>query len=153
MSLEELYQDTILDHSRAPRNQGALSTATHHATGNNPICGDRVTIYIQSDGDKAKKVQFVGEGCAISKASASLMSEHFDGRSAKETREMFSIFQKMVTGKEISDSDKKLLGKLTVFSGVGEFPARVKCATLAWHTFFEALESTDKAQPATNTKK
>ena len=140
MSLQELYQDTILDHSRSPRNAGPLSTATHQATGNNPICGDRVTVFLKSDGKKIEKVQFVAEGCAISKASASLMSEQTAGHSSADAKKVFDIFHEMVTGKEISPAEKKSLGKLTVFSGVGEFPARVKCATLAWHTFFEALD-------------
>ena len=139
MSLQELYQDTIIDHARAPRNVGVLAAATHEAAGYNPICGDRVTVYLKFDGKKIQEVQFVGEGCAISTASASLMTECIRELSPERVREVFSIFQKMVTGTDVTEKEKESLGKLAVFSGVGEFPGRVKCATLAWHTFFEAL--------------
>jgi nitrogen fixation NifU-like protein len=143
MSLEELYQETIIDHSRTPRNLGALSDATHQATGNNPICGDRVTVYLKMTGDTIQQAQFTGEGCAISKASASLMTDTIRGLSTEQTEKLSTIFQKMVTGKSVTDAEKELLGKLTVFSGVGEFPARVKCATMVWHTFFEALNGAE----------
>ncbi len=135
-----LYQEVILDHSRRPRNFCVLKGTGHQAEGNNPLCGDRLTVYIQLENDAIKDICFQGTGCAISKASASLMTESVKGKSLKEVVELFSHFHQMLTGGPDAPCDKKKLGKLTVLAGVREFPARVKCATLAWHTLNAGLE-------------
>jgi nitrogen fixation NifU-like protein len=143
--LRELYQEVILDHNRRPRNFGALPSANHQAEGYNPLCGDKVTVYLDlqddRDGPRIRDVAFQGAGCAISTASASLMTEALKGKTAEEARELFQGFQGLVTRGEDSED----LGKLAVFSGVREFPMRVKCATLAWHTLLAALD--EKSQP------
>ena len=141
--LRDLYQEVILDHNRRPRNFGPLPAANHRAEGNNPLCGDRVTVYLDVEGDRIRDVSFEGAGCAISTASASLMTEALKGRSVEEARHLFHGFHELVTkGDEGED-----LGKLAVFTGVREYPMRVKCATLAWHTFLAALDTQD--QPVT----
>ncbi len=141
--LRDLYQEVILDHNRRPRNFGPLPAANHRAEGNNPLCGDRVTVYLDVEGDRIRDVSFEGAGCAISTASASLMTEALKGRSVEEARQLFHGFHELVTrGDEGED-----LGKLAVFTGVREYPMRVKCATLAWHTFLAALDTQD--QPVT----
>lgn len=142
--LRELYQETILDHYKKPRNFGEMPDASCHADGSNPLCGDRVTVYAVVEGDIVKDIRFKGAGCAISTASASLMTEAVKGRTQEEAEALFSRFQKLVTGdpNEIPDVDD--LGKLAVFAGVREFPARVKCASLAWHTLKAALDHEDK---------
>lgn len=141
--LRDLYQEVILDHNRRPRNFGPLPEANHRAEGNNPLCGDRITVYLDVEGDRVRNVSFEGAGCAISTASASLMTEALKGRSVEEARSLFHSFHEMVTqGKEGADLDK-----LAVFTGVREYPMRVKCATLAWHTFMAALDAQD--QPVT----
>ena len=135
--LRDLYQEVILDHNRRPRNFGPLPAANHQAEGNNPLCGDRVTVYLDVEGDRIRGISFQGAGCAISTASASLMTEALKGRSVAEARSLFHGFHEMVTkGEEGED-----LGKLAVFTGVREFPMRVKCATLPWHTLLAALSS------------
>lgn len=141
--LRDLYQEVILDHNRRPRNFGPLPAANRRAEGNNPLCGDRVTVYLDVEGDRIRDVAFEGAGCAISTASASLMTEALKGRSVEEARSLFHGFHELVTkGEEGED-----LGKLAVFTGVREYPMRVKCATLAWHTLMAALEARD--QPVT----
>jgi nitrogen fixation protein NifU and related proteins len=142
--LRELYQDVILEHSKAPRNYRELPTANHKAEGFNPLCGDRFTIYVTMEGDSVRDISFQGSGCAISKASASMMTQIVKGKSAAEAEKLFESFHKLVTGQERSNGDAEL-GKLAVFSGVSEFPARVKCATLAWHTLHAALEGKQEA--------
>ncbi len=138
--LRDLYQEVILDHNRRPRNFGPLPAANHRAEGNNPLCGDRVTVYLDVEGDRIRDVSFEGAGCAISTASASLMTEALKGRSVEEARQLFHGFHELVTrGDEGED-----LGKLAVFTGVREYPMRVKCATLAWHTFLAALDTQDQ---------
>ena len=139
--LTELYQAVILDHNRKPRNHGQPERFDGTADGRNTLCGDALTVWVALDGDTLADVRFVGEGCAISKASASLMTQAVKGKSRAEAEALFDAFRKMVTGEPPSPEDRKVMGKLEVFSGVSEFPARVKCATLAWHTLKGALES------------
>ena len=141
--LRDLYQEVILDHNRRPRNFGALPSANHQAEGYNPLCGDKVTVFLDLEGGRIQDIAFQGAGCAISTASASLMTEALKGRTAEEAREIFQGFHGLVTTGEGEDSED--LGKLAVFSGVREFPMRVKCATLAWHTLLAALD--EKSQP------
>ncbi len=138
--LRELYQEVILDHTRNPRNFRALPDATATAAGNNPLCGDRVTVYLRMDGDRIVDATFQGQGCAISKSSASLMTEAVKGRTKAEAEALFDRFHELITGKDTA-ADAQALGKLAVFQGVSEFPLRVKCASLAWHTLKSALES------------
>ncbi|HEY6903078.1 MAG TPA: SUF system NifU family Fe-S cluster assembly protein [Candidatus Acidoferrales bacterium] len=142
--LRDLYQDVILEHSKAPRNFRELPAANHKAEGFNPLCGDRFTIYVTTEGDAIRDITFQGSGCAISKASASMMTQSLKGKNKAEAAKIFERFHKLVTGQESSNGEAEL-GKLTVFSGVSEFPVRVKCATLAWHTLQAALE--DKQEP------
>ncbi len=136
--LRELYQEVILDHSKRPRNFGQPEVANCMARGNNPLCGDRMTLYLVVKDGVVEDVRFEGNGCAISMASASLMTEAIKGKTADEARALFERFHRLVTddsGIDIGDLDK-----LTVFAGVREFPVRVKCATLAWHTMSAALD-------------
>jgi nitrogen fixation protein NifU and related proteins len=138
--LRDLYQDVILEHSKAPRNYRELPAANHKAEGFNPLCGDRFTVYVTLDGDAIRDVSFQGSGCAISKASASMMTQSVKGKTTAEAEKLFGRFHEMVTGHAPANRTESDLGKLTVFSGVSEFPVRVKCATLAWHTLHAALE-------------
>ncbi len=138
--LRELYQQVILDHNRNPRNFKAIPNATRKVEGYNPLCGDHYTVFLQLDGDTIRDVGFTGNGCAISKASASVMSSTVKGKQRAEAESLFDVFHKLVTGENAGLSEAEL-GKLAAFSGVSEFPARVKCATLAWHTLRTALES------------
>ncbi|HET7711017.1 MAG TPA: SUF system NifU family Fe-S cluster assembly protein [Thermoanaerobaculia bacterium] len=137
--LRELYQQVILDHNKNPRNYREIAEPSAKIEGYNPLCGDHYTIYVQLDGDTIKDVSFLGSGCAISKASASVMSSTVKGKSRQEAETLFQTFHQLVTG-EGGPSDDAQLGRLAAFSGVSEFPARVKCATLAWHTLRSALE-------------
>lgn len=138
--LRELYQEVIFDHNRKPRNFAHMEDATHKADGHNPLCGDELRVYARLNGDVVEKVSFIGQGCAISKASASLMTEACAGKTKAEVEQIFKDMHQMLTG-EHPDSD---LGKLEVLSGVKEFPARVKCASLAWHTLDNAIHQTDE---------
>jgi nitrogen fixation NifU-like protein len=138
--LRELYQQVILDHNKNPRNYHEMADATSHVEGYNPLCGDHYTVFLKLDeGGTIDDVSFTGSGCAISKASASVMSSTLKGKSKEEADRLFDTFHKLVTGDKsgLSAAD---LGRLAAFSGVSEFPARVKCATLAWHTLRTALE-------------
>jgi len=136
MSLRELYQEMIIDHGKQPRNFGVLAEASHSKNGHNPLCGDRLTVYLLAREGIVEDVRFEGVGCAISVASASLMTEAIKGKNIVAVEALFEQFHQLLTeGKEGDDT----LGKLTVFSGVAEFPLRVKCATLAWHTLKAAL--------------
>ena len=137
--LLELYQELILDHNARPHNFGAMQNATHHAHGMNPLCGDDIEVFLDLDGDKIKEAKFNGHGCAISKASASIMTDAVKGHDKKEAQAMFDVFHRLVTGEDVSESEREALGKVAAFSGVKEFPARVKCASLAWHTLKAAL--------------
>ena len=136
--LRELYQDVILDHSRSPRNLGCPQGANREADGYNPLCGDRVRIHLRLSGDRIEAVGFVGTGCAISKASASMMTGAIRGRDIACAEALFQSFHRMLTGSSVQTVPADL-GKLSVFAGVREFPSRIKCATLAWHTLRAAL--------------
>jgi len=142
--LRDLYQETILEHSKSPRNYRKLEAANRTAEGYNPLCGDHFTLYVDVQGDAIRDIGFQGSGCAISKASASMMTQSVKGRSKAEAQQLFRQFQELVTNQASPNGDKDKLGKLTVFSGVSEFPVRVKCATLAWHTLQAALEGTQQ---------
>ena len=137
--LTDLYQEVILDHYKSPRNFGFLADADAAAYGDNPLCGDKIALFLKMDGDRIADVRFKGSGCAISTASASMMTDAVKGKPKPEATELFETFHKMVTGNG-HDGD---LGKLEVFSGVSEFPVRVKCASLAWHTLNAALNGQD----------
>ncbi len=141
--LRELYQEVILDHNKRPRNFRAIADATRVARGHNPLCGDRLTLYLTLDGSRIADVAFEGSGCAISKASASLMTEALKGRTVDEAERLFTQFHDMVTAPADVDVQTSGLGKLAVFAGVREFPARVKCASLAWHTLKAAVDAPD----------
>ncbi|HYC92211.1 MAG TPA: SUF system NifU family Fe-S cluster assembly protein [Thermoanaerobaculia bacterium] len=137
--LRELYQQVILDHNKNPRNFREMEDATSRVDGYNPLCGDHYTIFVRTDGETVAEVSFTGSGCAISKASASVMSSTVKGKSKAEAERLFETFHRLVTG-DASGLSAADLGRLAAFSGVSEFPARVKCATLAWHTLRSALE-------------
>lgn len=144
--LMQLYQDVILDHYRKPRNQGALAEANRHSTGHNPLCGDRVEVFLQVEGDTVRDIAFEGQGCAISTASASLMTESIKGKSIAEVRATFEHFHALVMGEEeVGEHD---LGKLEAFAGVRHLPVRIKCATLAWHALKAALDQTQAPSSA-----
>ena len=143
--LRELYQGVILDHYKKPRNYRALE-AGRTAEGYNPLCGDRINVYVKLDGDVIREVSFVGSGCAISTASASMMTESLKGKTREEAEALFRRFHELLTAEEkpAETTDGPALGKLEVFSGVREFPVRVKCATLSWHTLRAALRGEEK---------
>ncbi len=143
--LRDLYQEVILEHSKAPRNYRELKNPDRKAEGFNPLCGDHFTVYLQMQGDTIQDVVFQGSGCAISKASASMMTQALKGKTRQDADELFQRFHNVVTGHAAASGDQPELGKLTVFSGVSEFPTRVKCATLAWHTLQAALAGTQDA--------
>lgn len=138
--LRELYQEVILDHSKHPRNFRVLENATQKAEGYNPLCGDRLTIYLLLKDEMIEDVSFQGSGCAISKASTSMMTASLKGKTKAEARKIIGQFHGMLTGEPNKTFDQTILGKLTVFAGVCEFPVRVKCATLPWHTLRAGLE-------------
>jgi len=149
-ALRELYQEVILDHSRHPRHHGVLDSATHKAEGYNPLCGDRVIVYLQLDQEgRVADIRFQGKGCAISQASASMMTEMLKGRSQAEAERLMSGFLNLVKGQDapgLSEDDRETLN---VMSGISAFPMRVKCATLAWHTYKNAVEEGKKEEGAT----
>ena len=138
--LDDLYQSVILDHNRAPRNFRKLDGATNHAEGRNPLCGDQFDIWLKLDGDVISEAAFLGQGCAISKASASMMTQAVQGKTIREARALFEEFHEVVTG----SGGPALPSKLEVFRGVSAFPIRVKCATLSWHAMKAALETNEK---------
>ncbi len=144
--LSDLYQEVILDHNRRPRNFGTLSNANHRADGHNPLCGDRLSLFVRVDDGAIGDIAFQGSGCAISKASASLMTESVKGRPVAEAMQLFDRVHRMVTTPP--DTAVEDLGKLSVLAGVREFPVRVKCASLAWHTLKAALDR----QPVVSTE-
>ena len=144
--LSELYQQVILDHNKKPRNFRKLEQANHSAEGYNPLCGDHLTVYVDLEGDSLKEIAFEGSGCAISKAAASMMTQAVKGKSKAQAEELFNEFHSMVTG-ELDETEENNLGNLRIFAGVREFPVRVKCATLPWHTLHAALN--DKQQVST----
>jgi nitrogen fixation protein NifU and related proteins len=138
-SLSELYQNVILEHNRSPRNYRAMADADRKASGHNPLCGDEVTVWIRMNGEVIDDVSFEGAGCAISRASASLMTGAVKGKTRAEAAALFDRFHRLVTG-DSAGEPPETLGKLAVFSGVSAFPIRVKCASLAWHTLRSALD-------------
>ena len=140
--LRDLYQEVILDHHKKPRNFRKLENANRQAEGFNPLCGDRLSVFIQIENGVVKDIGFVGTGCAISTASASMMTESLKGKTETEAKAIFERFHQLVTNHSEAQPDPVTLGKLAVFSGVREYPVRVKCATLAWHTMRAALEET-----------
>ena len=137
--LSDLYQEVILDHSRHPHNYGAMEGATRQAEGYNPLCGDQLTLYVKLEGDKIQDIRFQGNGCAISKSSASVMTDLVKGKSKAEASALFEKFRGLVTGE--TDAPMEATDKMAVFSGVSEFPTRVKCAVLSWHTLRSILEN------------
>ena len=142
--LSELYQQVILDHNKKPRNFRKLDTANHSAEGCNPLCGDHLTVYMDLEDDQVKDVGFEGSGCAISKASASMMTQAVKGKSKEQAETLFKEFHSMVTGELDEENEENSLGNLKIFAGVREFPVRVKCATLPWHTMHAALNKQDQ---------
>ncbi len=140
--LRDLYQETILEHSKKPRNYGELPSANHKAEGFNPLCGDHYTVFVNVKDGAIQDITFHGAGCAISKASASMMTQSLKGKNEQQAEELFTRFHDLVTGQSTSTDD---LGKLAVFAGVSEYPLRVKCATLAWHAMRAALRGEEQA--------
>ena len=145
--LRELYQQVILDHNKSPRNFRIMVDPDRKSEGHNPLCGDHLNVYVKFEGDRIADIAFQGAGCAISKASASLMTDAVKGRTLREAESLFGKFHDLVTSDVSSPPDTDGIGKLAVFSGVREFPVRIKCATLAWHTLLAALENS--SQPVT----
>jgi len=147
MELKDLYRDVILDHNRTPRNFGQIENPDARAEGYNPLCGDRLTLWLRMKGDRVEDVRFEGKGCAISTASASLMTEAIKGKDRAAIGALFGKIHSLLTEQDASPSPE--LGKLAALSGVREFPARVKCASLCWHTLNAALEQSDPVAPVT----
>ena len=147
--LYELYQEVLMDHNRRPRNFRKLEGANRMSEGFNPLCGDKITLYLNVEDDVIAEVGFEGEGCAISKASASMMTEGIKGKSEQEAEEMFDSFRTMVVRKPGEEYDASLLGDLEILSGVSQYPVRIKCATLSWHTLIAALGGTGKEPVST----
>ena len=141
--INELYQETILEHNKNPRNFREIEDASKKALGNNPLCGDALQVFVSMHGDTISDVAFKGSGCAISKASASMMTQAVKGRTSEEAEELFGEFTKMVRGELEEEAGENHLGRLKIFAGVREFPARVKCASLSWHTLSAALHGDD----------
>ncbi|HEY2964013.1 MAG TPA: SUF system NifU family Fe-S cluster assembly protein [Pyrinomonadaceae bacterium] len=139
--LSELYQQVILDHNKKPRNFRKLEHANHRAEGYNPLCGDHLIIYLDLENDAVKEIAFEGSGCAISKAAASMMTQAVKGKSRAQAEELFNEFHSMVTGELDEETEENSLGNLKIFAGVRDFPVRVKCATLPWHTLYAALNN------------
>jgi nitrogen fixation protein NifU and related proteins len=137
--LSELYQQVILDHNKKPRNFHKLDEANRSAEGYNPLCGDQLTVYMLLEDEVVKEISFEGQGCAISKAAASMMTQSVKGKTKEDAETLFNEFHKMVTGQLDAEAEPHHLGRLTIFSGVRDFPARVKCASLSWHTMHAAL--------------
>ena len=150
--LRELYQEIILDHNKNPRNFGYLEDADHSSEGHNPLCGDRYTVYARVEDETIKEITFSGEGCAISKSSASIMTELVKGKKAGEVNILILEFQKMLKGEMISDEFREKLHKAAILEGVKEFPVRIKCATLAWHTLKNALTEDGQRKKGVSTE-
>ena len=143
--LSELYQQVILDHNKKPRNFHKMESANRTAEGFNPLCGDQLHIYLQVEGDQVKDISFEGSGCAIFKASASMMTQALKGKTKAESEQLFQEFHRLLTGEMDEEVEDSNLGKLRIFAGVREYPVRVKCATLSWHTMLAALRGEEKA--------
>ena len=151
--ITELYQSLILDHNRSPRNHGAPAVVDRVADGRNPMCGDQLRVWVTLDDDeRVTDVRFDGKGCAISQASASLMTVAVKGKTRAEAEALFARFHDLVTGKPVDDATKGALGRLVAFGGVSRFPARVKCASLSWHAMRAALNAEPAAAPAVTTE-
>jgi nitrogen fixation NifU-like protein len=142
--LSELYQQVILDHNKKPRNFRKLENANHTAEGYNPLCGDHLTIYVNVADDAVQEIAFEGSGCAISKAAASMMTQAVKGKTREQAEDLFKEFHLMVTGELDEEAEGNSLGNLKIFAGVRDFPVRVKCATLPWHTMHAALNTEDR---------
>lgn len=142
--LQELYQEVILDHNKNPRNFHKMESCTHHAEGYNPLCGDQLELFLVMKDNKVEDISFVGNGCAISKSSSSLMTEMLKGKTKEEAEKIFNLFHDLVTDKKLTDEEIDRLGKLAALQGVKEFPMRVKCASLPWHTFHSAINKEEK---------
>jgi nitrogen fixation protein NifU and related proteins len=141
-ALDSLYQDLILDHNRKPQNYRTMENANRRAVGNNPLCGDQLVVWLQVDGDKIKDISFQGSGCAISRASASLMTTAVKGKTRREAEALFQSFHQLVRG-TLPAAETDNLGKLAAFKGVSEYPIRIKCASLSWHALKAALDQPD----------
>jgi nitrogen fixation NifU-like protein len=144
--LDELYKQVILDHNKNPRNFGVIENANSHAKGHNPLCGDQLDLYLVIEDGLIKDVKFNGSGCAISKASASIMTSLIKGKTIEEAKQLFDEFHNLVTSDPEAEIDTSELGKLEVFCGVREFPARIKCASLPWHTLAQAINEKSKSE-------
>lgn len=142
--LRELYQEVIIDHSRRPRNFCPLPEASHQAEGFNRLCGDKLVLYLQLEHEVIKNISFEGAGCAISMASASLLTEQLKGKTVAEAKTLFETFHQLLTARDISAINNNSLGKLAIFTGVRDYPSRIKCATLAWHTLHAALSNSQQ---------
>jgi nitrogen fixation NifU-like protein len=142
--LKELYQQVILDHNKSPRNFGKLGQANHTAEGYNPLCGDKVNVYVEMEKDIIKDISFQSSGCAISRASSSLMSSAVKGKTRVEAEKIFNLFHDLIIGKLDEEKSFEELGKLAAFAGIKDFPSRVKCASLPWHTMINALRNKDE---------
>ncbi|MBC7900217.1 MAG: SUF system NifU family Fe-S cluster assembly protein, partial [Saprospiraceae bacterium] len=140
----DLYQEVILEHNKNPRNFREIADADQYADGKNPLCGDALRVYVDFEGDTVKYVAFKGSGCAISKASASIMTQVVKGKTKQEAESLFDEFHRMVLGELDEETEENSLGKLKIFAGVREFPARVKCASLSWHTLNAALHGEEE---------
>jgi len=151
--LRELYQEQILDHNKQPRNFRPIAEPTARAEGHNRSCGDQLTVYLKLDNDVIQDISFEGKGCAISKASASMMTAALKGKTVQEAEAIFETFHEMVAGEEeLEETELEQLGKLAAFSGVREYPSRVKCASLAWHTLHAALDSPEAIEAPVSTE-
>lgn len=143
-TIKELYQEVILDHNRNPRNFKKLANATHTAVGDNPLCGDHIDLFLVIDNEVIKDIGFTGKGCAISKSSASLMTSELKGKTIEQAKDIFNKFHDFITSESIEINTLDKFGKMIVFEGVKQFPIRIKCASLAWHTLISAIKNGDK---------
>ncbi len=140
---QELYQEIVMDHNRRPRNFGSMTDSTATSEGFNPLCGDQITLFLKVSEDIVEDISFEGVGCAISKSSASMMTEGVKGKSVEEALTVFQAFREMITAKSDGSKDSEILGDLEILKGVAQYPTRIKCATLSWHTLQAALQGTE----------
>ena len=140
---QELYQEIVMDHNRRPRNFGSMTDSTETSEGFNPLCGDQITLFLKVSEDIVEDISFEGVGCAISKSSASMMTEGVKGKSVEEALTVFEAFREMITAKSDGSKDSEILGDLEILKGVAQYPTRIKCATLSWHTLQAALQGTE----------
>ena len=140
---QELYQEIVMDHNRRPRNFGSMTDSTATSEGFNPLCGDQITLFLKVSEDIVEDISFEGVGCAISKSSASMMTEEVKGKSVEEALTVFQAFREMITAKNDGSKDSEILGDLEILKGVAQYPTRIKCATLSWHTLQAALQGTE----------